>query len=243
MAQTTITKLFPSHALLSFSMQNIDSLFPGFTQGDFAVIDGLPTILPLSLLLAVRAQLPCQLGGLESSVVFVDGGNTFRLYKVSHLAQLHQLDPAEVLQRIFISRAFTAHQMTSMILDKLEEVVLKYHARFVIVSDIAGLYLDKDVQAEESREVFSQVAARLSEFAEENGLVVIATYLPHYRSRLNAFLHAVACARANVVMSVTKSPHRFGQQLVLEKHHLFKLGRADFPSEDLTLDRFTGGVA
>ena len=238
-----MTKPLLSYTLLSFSMQNIDSLFPGFTQGDFAVIDGLPTILPLSLLLTVRAQLPCQLSGLESSVVFVDGGNTFRLYKVSQLAQLHQLDPTEVLQRIFISRAFTAHQMTSMILDKLEEVALKYHARLVIISDIAGLYLDKDVQGEESKEVFSQVAARLSKFAEENSLIVVATYLLHYRSRLNIFLHAVACARANVVMSVTKSPHRFGQQLVLEKHHLFKLGQVDFPSEDLTLDHFTGGDA
>jgi len=239
LAQNTITKSFPSHALLSFNMQNIDSLFPGFTQGDFALIDGLPSILPLSLFLAVRAQLPYQLGGLESSVVFVDGGNTFRLYKVSYLAQLHQLDPTEVLQRIFISRAFTAHQMTSMILDKLEEVALKCDARLVIVSDIAGLYLDKDVQSEESREVFSQVAARLSKLAEENSLIVIATYLPHYPSRLNAFLHAVACSRANVVMSVTKSLHRFGQQLVLEKHPLFELGRVDFPSEDLTLDHFT----
>jgi hypothetical protein len=224
-------------------MQNIGSIFPGFTQGDFAVIDGLPTILPLSLLLAVRAQLPCQLGGLESSVVFVDGGNTFRLYKVSYLAQLHQLDPTEVLQRIFISRAFTAHQMTSIILDNLEEVALKCDARLVIVSDIAGLYLDKDVQAEESREVFSQVAAYLSKFAEENGLIVIATYLPHYDSRLSTFLHAVICARANVAMRVTKSPHRFGQQLVLEKHPLFKLGHVDFPSKDLTLDHFTRGDA
>jgi hypothetical protein len=224
-------------------MQNIDSLFPGFALGDFAVIDGLPTILPLSLLLAVRAQLPCQLGGLESSVVFVDGGNTFRLYKVSRIAQMHELDPSEVLQRIFISRAFTTHQMTSMILDKLQGVTLKHDARLVIISDIAGLYLDKDIPAEEGKEVFNQVVAFLSKFAEENSLIVIATYLPHYRSRLNAFLHAVACARASIVMSVTKSPRRFGQQLVLGKHPLFRLGQIDFPSEDLTLDYFTGGGA
>ena len=239
MTQNILAKPTPSQALLPFNIPNIDNLFPGFALGDSAVIDGLPTILPLSLLLAVRAQLPYQLGGLESSVVFVDGGNTFRLYKVSHIAQLHRLDPRQVLERTYISRAFTAHQMTSMILDKLEEVALKYYAKLVIVSDIAGLYLDKDVQAEESREVFSQVAARLSKLAEENSLIVIATYLPHYRSRLNAFIHAVACARANVVMSVTKSPHRFSQQLVLTKHPLFKLGRVDFPSEDLTLDYFT----
>jgi hypothetical protein len=243
LTQNILAKPTPSQALLPFNIPNIDGFFPGFATGDFAILHGLPTVLPLSLLLCVRAQLPIQLGGLETNVVFVDGGNTFRLYKVSHIGQLHELDPSEVLRRIFISRAFTAHQMTSMILDKLEEVALKYDAKLVIVSDIAGLYLNKDVQAEESREVFSQVAARLSKLAEENSLIVIATYLPHYRSRLNAFLHAAACARASVVMSVTKSPRRFGQQLVLEKHPLFRLGQIDFPSEDLTLDHFTGGGA
>jgi hypothetical protein len=89
--------------------------------GDFAVIHGLPSILTLSLLLAVRAQLPYELGGLESDVIFVDGGNTFRLYKVSRLAKLHKLSLRKTLQRIFIPRAFTAHQMMSIILEKLEE--------------------------------------------------------------------------------------------------------------------------
>jgi len=72
--------------LLSFNIPNIDDLFQGFAEGDFAVLYGVPTVLPLSLLLAVRAQLPFQLGGLETNVVFVDGGNSFRLYEVSRLA-------------------------------------------------------------------------------------------------------------------------------------------------------------
>jgi hypothetical protein len=68
-----------AEALLSLNMEDIDALFPGFMVGDFAVMYGLPSVLPLSLLLAVRAQLPGQLGGLESNTVFVDGGNTFQL--------------------------------------------------------------------------------------------------------------------------------------------------------------------
>jgi len=220
-------------------MQNIDNLFLGFTLGDFALIYGLPSVLPLSLLLAVRAQLPYQLGGLESSVVFVDGGNTFRLYEVSRMARLHHLQPRQVLQRIFISRAFTAHQMTSIILEKLEETVARYHAKLVIISDFAGLYLDKDIPAEESKEVFSQVSTYLSKFAEENRVIILATCPPHNYSRRNAFFHAVACARSNVTISVTKkSVYPFVQQFALKKHPIFKLGRTDFPSENLTLSDF-----
>jgi len=243
LAQNTIIKPVSSQAILSFNMQNVDSLFPGFMQGDFAVIYGLPSVLTLSLLLAVRAQLPYQLGGLESSTVFIDGGNTFRLYKVSQLARLHHLRPREVLQRIFISRAFTAHQMTAIILDKLEESVTKYDARLVIISDYPGLYLDKDIPPEESKEVFSQVATYLSKFAEEKNVILLATSLPHYYSRRSTFFHAVACARSNITISVKKkSAYPFEKQFALEKHPIFKLGSVDFPSENLTLNDFTRGV-
>jgi hypothetical protein len=51
--------------------------FPGFEPGDFGVLYGLPTCLYLSLLLCVRCQLPRRMGGLGSSVIFIDGGNSF----------------------------------------------------------------------------------------------------------------------------------------------------------------------
>jgi predicted ATP-dependent serine protease len=236
-------KLLSSQALLSFNMQNIDTLFLGFTPGDFAVMYGQPYVLTLSLLLAVRAQLPYQLGGLESSVLFVDGRNTFRLYRVSRLARLHHLRPRDVLRRIFISRAFTMHQMTSIIFDGLEEAAKKYDARLVIISDFQGLYMDKDVRPEESKEVFSQVTAHVSEFAKETDTIVIATCLPHYYCRRGAFLHAVACARSNVTIAIKKRrSYPFERQFALEKHPSFKLGSVAFPSENLTLNDFVTGV-
>jgi hypothetical protein len=244
LAQNAIVKPISSKALLSFNMENIDTIFPGFMLGDFAIVHGLPSVLTLSLLLAVRAQLPYQLGGLESSVVFVDGGNTFRLYKVSRLARLHHLKPRNVLQRIFISRAFTAHQMTSIILDKLEEAVTRYDARLLIISDFQGLYLDKDIPPEESREVFTQVAAYLSKFAEDKSVIVLATCLPHGYSRRSAFFDAVLCARSNVTISIGKRPtYPFEKQFTLQKHPMFKLATVDFQSENLTLKDFERGAS
>jgi hypothetical protein len=217
-------------------MENLDDVFPGFAPGDFAVLHGSPTVLPLSMLLCVRAQLPPQLGGLGTNVTFVDGGNTFRLYDVSTLAQAHELDPKGVLERIFISRAFTAYQMTSIVFDRLRETVEQHDSKLVVVSDIAGLYLDKDVPEREAKHVFSQLTLRLSRFAEKNHVTVIATYPPHYASKRSLFLKWAACGRANVVASVR--PTRHSSLFVLEKHPLLPLGRAAFPSENLTLSRF-----
>jgi hypothetical protein len=243
LAENTVTKTIPSQALLSFNMENVDSLFPGFMLGDFAIIHGLPSVVTLSLLLAVRAQLPYQLGGLESNTIFIDGGNTFRLYETSRLARLHHLTPRNALQRIFISRAFTAHQMTSIILDKLEETTTKHDAKLLIISDYQGLYLDKDIPPQESKEVFSQVTAYLSKFAEQKRVILLATCPRHDYSRRSTFFNAVACARSNVTISVNKKPvYPFEKQFTLEKHPLFKLGSVDFPSENLTLNDFTGGA-
>jgi hypothetical protein len=239
MSQNLLVRSIPPQTLFSLNMRNINNLFPGFVAGDFAVLHGSPSVLSLTSLLCVRAQLPTQLGGLSSHVVFVDGGNTFRLYQVSRLAQLHQLNPRTVLERIHISRAFTAYQMASLIMDKLEETAERYEAKLVIVSDIAGFFLDKDIPEEEARSIFSQVTAYLSRCVKEKQLVLIATYPPHQNTNRNLFLHTLSCGRANTVISLTQA--KYDRNFVLEKHPRYVLGSAEFPSENLTLTAFMEG--
>jgi len=236
LSQNILVRSLPSQALLTLNISSLEDLFRGFAIGDFAVLYGSPNVQPLSSLLCVRAQLPNQLGGLGTDVVFIDGGNAFRLYQISQIAQLHQLDPKQVLKRIYISRAFTAYQMTSIILENLKETVTRFSAKLVIISDIAGLYLDNDIPAEEARSVFSKLAAYLPMFAKENKLIIIATYPPHPQSKRNMFLHALTCGRANVVISIR--PLKYGQEFALEKHPRFLLGHTEFPSENLTLNEF-----
>jgi hypothetical protein len=219
-------------------MRNINNLFPGLALGDFAVLHGSESVLSLASLLCVRAQLPVQLGGLGSNVVFVDGGNTFQLYHVARLARLHRLDPKQALERIYISRAFTAYQMTALVLEKLRETVKRYDAKLVVISDIASFFLDKDVAEIEARRVYNQVTAYLQNFARENNVILVATYPPHQESRRNSYLHAVTCGRASTVISLRQT--RYEREFILEKHPRYVLGSAELPSETLTLDSFLG---
>jgi len=89
--------------------------------------------------------LPFKKGGLNSRVVYVDGGNTFDPYAVSAIAQEYGLEPKSVLEKILISRAFTAYQLTALVFEKLEEALKRYRSKLVIVSDITRLFLDRDV--------------------------------------------------------------------------------------------------
>jgi hypothetical protein len=234
--QNTVLETVESQPVLSLNMRNVTDLFSGFAMGDFAVLYGSKSVQSLVSLLCVRAQLSPQLGGLGSNVVFVDGGNTFSLDQVTRLARLHQLDPKKTLERIYLSRAFTAYQITALILEKLKETVKRYDAKLVIISDIAGLFLDKDVPEYEARRVYSQVIAYLSNFAKENNIALITTYPPHNESKRNSFLQAVTCGKANVVIALNQTTYE--REFVLEKHPRQVLGVAELPSETLTLDYF-----
>jgi hypothetical protein len=238
MTQNVMIKPAVAQPLFSLNMPSVDDLFQGFAPGDFAVLYGSPSVISLTSLICVRAQLPPQLGGLGSNVIFIDGGNTFRLYNIARLAQLHQLDPRQVLERIFISRAFTAYQLTSLVMEKLEETIKTYNAKLVVISDIAGFFLDNDVPHEEAERVYSQIVSYLSDFAKKHQIIVIATYMPYESNRRNTLLREMTCARANTVLYFNKT--KYTREVALEKHPFFVLGTAELPSENLTLTDFMG---
>lgn len=221
---------------LSLNMPGVDELFPGFAPGDFAVLYGSPSVISLTSLLCVRAQLPTQLGGLGSNVIFIEGGNTFRLYNIARLAQLHHQNPKQTLERIFISRAFTAYQLTSLIMEKLEETVKICGAKLVIISDIAGFFLDNDIHADEAQKVYSQIMAYLSSFAKKHEVIVIATYLPYENTKRSTLLQDMTFTKASTVLCFTKT--KYTREVALEKHSNYVLGVAELPSENLTLTDF-----
>jgi hypothetical protein len=222
--------------LFPLRMRNVDALFPGFAPGDFAVVYGSPSVQSLISILCVKAQLPTQLGGLSSNVVFVDGGNSFRLYQVARLARVHQLDPRQALERVYISRAFTAYQLTSLIIERLQEAVEKFHAKLVVISDIAELFLDKDVPDTEACSIFNQVLTYLSDFAQKNQIILVATYPPHPSNERNLYLKTLTCKTANVVIVLNQT--KYDREFILEKHPRFTLGSVELPSENLTLTDF-----
>ncbi|MCW3999066.1 MAG: hypothetical protein NWE93_02370 [Candidatus Bathyarchaeota archaeon] len=224
---------------LSLNMPLLDGLFPGFSCGDFAVLYGSRSVTSLTSLLCVRAQLPVQLGGLASSVVFIDGGVTFRLYNVARLAQLYQLNPEGALKKIYISRAFTAYQLTALIMERLEQAVAAYNAKVVVISDLAGFFLDNNIAAEEAQRIYSQLATYLANFARQHQIALIATYLPHQGSKRESLLQEVTAKYASTVLRFTKTSH--GKEVALEKHPTYKLGSADLSAKKLALTDFMGG--
>jgi len=220
----------------AFNTPEVDDLFPGFTLGEFAVIYGSNTLTTLTSLLCVRAQLPTQLGGLGSNVVFIDCANTFDADKISRFAQLNHINPSVARQRILNFGAFSAYQLTSLVMDKLEEKILTTRAKLVVVSDIAGLFLDSSISKEEAQKVYGQIVNVLALLAKKHQIIVIATYPNHEGSIRNIALKEMTLSRANTVLSYFKSPYT--AELNLEKHPSYMLGTAEPPCENISLTSF-----
>lgn len=140
--------------------------------GQFAFLEGEPSHA-LSLLLCVRATLPqC----LDSDVVFIDAGNLFDTYVISqHIINLG-LESSRVQQRIHLSRAFTHHQVHSLIVEKLTEALDEYGAKLAIVSDITALFCDPDVREKrEALDMFRRSVQFLGNTAEQRDMLIVAT--------------------------------------------------------------------
>lgn len=218
---------------LTLDIPAIKNLLPNFEIGDFAVLHGSRSISFLSSLLCVKAQLPSQLGGLATKAIFVDGANTFRLYNISRIAQFHNLNPKQVLDQIYVARAFTAYQMRSLITQKLPQVIKETGAKLIIISDIAAAFLDDDIPDEETQKIYSQVATYLGKFAKENQVIIVATYPPHERTKRNNLLYTKTFEKATVAASLSWiNNHR---AFTLEKHPRYTLGSVEFQPGYTTL--------
>jgi hypothetical protein len=213
---------------LSLGFSTLDYVFPGFELGDFAVLRGNAASF-VSFVLSVRSQLPLECGGLESPTVFVDGGNSFSPYSVAEIARGCGLDSKEVLEKIYVSRAFTAYQLSSLVLEKLCPVLRRTKARLLIVSDISSLFLDRDVSKTEARELFMKVCSKLAGIASEEQAIVTVNYFPERRSRQGMFFEAVLFGKCNVLIKLKRKGRFFA--FVLEDHPHIKPFSVDFTTD------------
>lgn len=236
MMQNVMVKPQALKQRFTFNTPEVDDLFPGFTPGEFAVIYGSPSLSSLTSLLCIRAQLPTQLGGLSGNVIYIDCANTFQPEAINRFAQLNHMNQAIARQRILNFSAFTAYQLTSLIMDKLEEKIMSVNAKLVVISDIAGLFMNSAIPKEEVQRAYGQLVNYLSYLAEKHQIIIVATYPSHEGSIRNIALKEMTLSRANTVLSYFKSPYT--QELNLEKHPTYMLGTAEPPSANMTLANF-----
>jgi hypothetical protein len=157
---------------------------------------------------------------------------------VAEVARDLSVDSRVALERIYVSRAFTAYQLCYLVLERLERFLNRKRAKLLVVSDIASLFFDRDIPKGEARDLFMKVCEKLSEIAAKWKTIVVVTYAPR-RSRRGLFFEAVLFGRANVLIGLRKVGKLL--RFVLDRHPRVKPFSMDFPLGYTPLTAFMDG--
>jgi len=220
----------------------LDGMLGGFETGELILLEGDLSASSLSHLLAVRSQLPAKKGGLGSPVIWLDGGNTFNLYGITEFSRDHGLDPERVLKSIYLSRAFTCYQMSSLVLEKLWDAVGRFKSKSVVISDIPYLYLESDIPKREAAKAFTPVVEELRTSPMRKDVLILITALEYPFVEHGGQIQDVLVSSADIILRTRE--RRGGVEVKLEKHPSGKTGKIVLGVKVLgvaPLDEFAGG--
>ena len=152
-------KLFRSassmpHFCLGFP--RLDSLLRPLSEGRLVMFSGGPSSVVVELA-SFRAQLPVESGGLDSAVLFIDGGNRSDPYVFSSFAKQKGVKPAAAMRRVASCRVFTLYQLAALVSRHLERAAADYGTRLVVISDVLGTFNEPELEEREARRVLSAI--------------------------------------------------------------------------------------
>lgn len=142
----------------------------------------------------------------------VVAGNRHDVYALAAAAKAEGLDPREVLKASILARAFTAHQLASLLEDTLP-VMLADRLGFVAVTDPLDLYASDEVGREEGIALLQRGMAKLRLLAHRSPVPILVVQHPGAGSA--AHWEALA-AVADVRAVLPPPPARGGGQPSLE---------------------------
>lgn len=219
--------------VLVTSVLQLDELIGGFRSGQVTLLDSDSAYsTDLLHLLSVRA-----ISQFDEEVVWIDGGNSINPYSISSLCKRLGLDRREILSRINVSRAFTAHQLVTLIDEKLEEQVESGSPAAVVVSSITDMFLDKDMKWMESHQLLRRCLEDISRITRAHETISVVTNNIHHLARPSPKLSMLLYEHAD--LAVQMRTKRNGMLIRLpgkDRQTLF----VPVPWNQYTLDEFRG---
>ena len=161
----------------SLGFPHLDSLLRPLVPGRMVVVSGAEASA-VAELASFRAQLPLEMGGLDSTVVFIDGGNRSDPYLFSSYARQYGFRPNISMRRIATCRVFTMYQLADLISEHLVSAVADNAARLVVVSDLLGTFNEPELEEREARRLLSSIEGALR-LVKKDTLVLVTLASPN----------------------------------------------------------------
>jgi hypothetical protein len=109
-------------------------------------------------------------------IALIDGTNRFDLYAITAFARQlgnRRATPEELLERMFISRAFTCYQMEAVITDRLPAFVARERIPVVIIFGLLDTFYDEQAPFFEVKAGLRRIMASLQRLKRDNIAVLL----------------------------------------------------------------------
>ncbi len=106
------------------------------------------------------------------NLAVVDGANRFDAYRLARLAQIDGMDPLGVLNRVFLSRVFTAFQMDGLLTRGVEPFLNEAGTRVLIVLGLLHTFYDEQISVREAEKSLARIDAKFGSM-KKNGVSIL----------------------------------------------------------------------
>ena len=184
--------------------------FPGFPAGK---------LVRKALIVGERPEgLTVYLSALAASLGFrvlvADGANSFDPYIVSKFARREGFPSEGLLKKISVARAFTCHQLATLIRKRLEPMILPGAFPLVVLLGPCTMFFDEDVPGEEAALLFRKMLVKVQEMSRRGVFFLMSQSFSGFNKRRSFLLRELA-GFADAVLKLKSSPDAL--QVVLDK--------------------------
>lgn len=173
--------------------------------GKLFCLHGDQSVFRVSLYAASHALL----GG--HPVALVDGSNHFDLYYLAEVARRmaagqravnKRITPEDLLERIFISRAFTCYQMEATITERLPRFVGEKRTPIIMIFGLLDTFYDEQAPLFEVRASVQRILVALRALKHANYSILLASLDMRPASKERGMLFPMLCSAMDEVFSI-----------------------------------------
>jgi hypothetical protein len=159
--------------VISTGLDYLDSEIGGLRCGRIYLIKGKEDIIDNFIYRTIiRNTLD-----LERAVAYVDCKNSFNPYQIARVCRKSGLSEKKVLEKVLISRPFTAYQLNTLVEEGLADALAKRPAVFVF-SGLLDLFKSEDVTEDDAKVILERVLKDLKGMARAD-FPLILTHASH----------------------------------------------------------------
>jgi hypothetical protein len=124
-------------------------------------------------------------------VAIIDGAMAFDVTMVAAYAQARRIPPERFLRQIHIARAFTCHQVATLLCERLDLLLATQRVGLVILLGPCTTFFDENVPFKDAFLLFRRAIGKLGALCKRGPLLLIAQPLDRHRTRRALFVRAL----------------------------------------------------